>query len=167
MIMEKNTDELKLMKDTINRLTKKVNELEIFIEQVSVPIIPSVLPNTILIPLAGELSPERFQMFIPKILNYVHNSSYTFIIIDFTAISIKEIADLAQLSTCIENLTASLKIMGAEVIVVGFSPQLSQELVKSDLEFIKELKAFSTFKKALEFLMEKMGLALVKVSDSL
>ncbi|PLT33499.1 STAS domain-containing protein [Bacillus sp. V5-8f] len=159
--MERNTSRPELMQDTINRLTMRVNELEDLVDQLAVPIIPSILPKTVLIPVAGELSPERFQMIIPKILNHVHNEGNESVIIDFTALTIKD-AELDVLGTYIQNLTASLHLMGAEVLVVGFSPQFSQELVKSGLPFTNDLKAFSTFKTALQFLMKKKGLALIK-----
>ncbi|WP_052737823.1 hypothetical protein [Bacillus sp. SA1-12] len=100
-------------------------------------------------------------MIIPKILQHVNNSSVDTAIIDFSAISTKDITDLAVLGKYIEDLTGSLKIMGIDVLVVGFTPEFSNELVKSGLSFVKELQAFSSFKTALQRLMKQKGLAIV------
>jgi rsbT co-antagonist protein RsbR len=48
-------------------------------------------------------------------------------------------------------------------MVVGFSPQFAQVMVKSGLSLVKEVNAFS--KSALEFLLKKKGLALTEVSS--
>ncbi|WP_156177983.1 hypothetical protein [Bacillus sp. SA1-12] len=53
--MNTQTKELELQ-DTIRELTKKVKELEELVEQIAVPIIPSILPHTILVPFSGGLS---------------------------------------------------------------------------------------------------------------
>ncbi|MBT2759041.1 STAS domain-containing protein [Mesobacillus foraminis] len=158
-----NTNEYETMHETINQLTKRVTELEQLVELAAVPIIPSIIPNTILIPVYGELSPERFQIIMPKILNQANSINTDTAIIDFTAISHQGIDDLAVLGKQLENLTEALNLMGVQVLFVGFSPQFAQELVKSGLDFIKELKAFSTFRTALQFLMKKKGLALMSI----
>lgn len=161
--MDRNTTESDNMQETINRLTKRVKDLEDLVVQAAVPIIPSIIPHTILIPVFGELSPERFHMIIPKILDYANNVETDTAIIDFTAISTKDIDDMAVLGEDIESLKASLNLMGIEVLFAGFSPQFSQDLVKSGLNLVKEIKAFSTFRTALQYLMKKKNMALINI----
>jgi len=162
--MEKKNNDIKTMQNTINQLQNRVNELEEIIEQTALPIIPSIVPNTLLIPFTGVLSSERFQMIIPKVLNYASDTTTDAVILDFTAISIKNVDNLQSLGKYLKDLIAALNLMGIEVHLVGFSPQLSQVMVKSGLSVVKEVNAFSTFKSALEFLLEKKGLALIKVN---
>ncbi|WP_052948805.1 STAS domain-containing protein [Mesobacillus campisalis] len=162
--MENQTYELEIMKETIQKLNERVASLEDSLNKAAIPIIPSIVPSTILIPFAGELTPERFQMVIPKILDYASKDDIDTAVIDFTAISVKEVGDLAILGTYIEQLNSSLNLMGVQVIAVGFSPEFSRELVQSGLGIIKELKAFANFRAALQYLLKKKGLeiALVK-----
>ncbi|WP_404328507.1 STAS domain-containing protein [Mesobacillus maritimus] len=162
--MEKKSKEMKSMQETIDQLTKRVNELESIIEQAALPIIPSIVPNTLLIPFTGVLSSERFQMIIPKVLNDASGTTDS-VILDFTAISISNVKDLQDLGKYLKDLMAALNLMGIEVHVVGFSPQLAQVMVKSRLSLVKEVNAFSNFKSALEFLLKKKGLALTEVSS--
>ncbi|MGM0901698.1 MAG: STAS domain-containing protein [Bacillota bacterium] len=162
--MEKKSKEMKSMQETIDQLTKRVNELESIIEQAALPIIPSIVPNTLLIPFTGVLSSERFQMIIPKVLNDASGTTDS-VILDFTAISISNVKDLQDLGKYLKDLMAALNLMGIEVHVVGFSPQLAQVMVKSGLSLVKEVNAFSNFKSALEFLLKKKGLALTEVSS--
>ncbi|MET3575692.1 STAS domain-containing protein [Bhargavaea ullalensis] len=155
----------KHLKTTIARLNDQVSSLEKQIEEAHIPIIPSILPNTILIPFAGELSPDRLDRAVTKILNHAAQSRTDSAIVDFTALSLNMVDDLTVLGSFIENLTASLGLMGIRVIVVGISPQFARELVNSGLPIIQHLKAFATFKTALEHLMKIKGLALISVND--
>lgn len=161
--MEMKWNDRKSMQEKIDQLTKKVNELEDYLEQAALPIIPSIVPNTLLIPFTGVLSSERFQMIIPKVLNYASGTPTDSAILDFTAISINNVKDLKILGKYLKDLIAALNLMGIEVHVVGFSPQFAQVMVQSGLSLVKEVNAFSNFKTALEFLLKKKGLALTKI----
>jgi rsbT co-antagonist protein RsbR len=163
--METKNNDTKSMLETINQLQNKVNELEEIIEQTDLPIIPSIVPNTLLIPLTGVLSSERFQMIIPKVLNNASSTPTDAVILDFTAISIRNVENLQSLGKYLKDLITATNLMGIEVHLVGFSPQLAQVMVKSGLSLVKEVNAFSTFKSALEFLLKKKGLALLKINS--
>ncbi|RHW41662.1 STAS domain-containing protein [Neobacillus notoginsengisoli] len=161
--MSKNS-EIQILRDKNRELMERVNELESLVRTVSVPIIPSILPGVILVPLAGEISPQRFDLIIPKILSHAGSKDVDSVILDFSAISMEEIGDLNILGHYLINLTSSLRLVGVQAIVVGIHPQFAQELVMSQVSFIKELKTFSTFKAALQSLMKDKGLSLVEIS---
>jgi rsbT co-antagonist protein RsbR len=165
--MEKKITDMKSMQETINQLQNRVNELEEIIEQTALPIIQSIVPNTLLIPFTGVLSSERFRRIIPKVLNYAGGTTTDAAILDFTAISIRNVEDLQSLGKYLKDLIEALNLMGIEVHLVGFSPQLAQVMVKSGLSLVKEVNAFSTFKSALEFLLKKKGLALLKINSDI
>jgi rsbT co-antagonist protein RsbR len=163
--MEKNLNEMQSRQETIDQLTKRVNELETIIEEAAVPIIPSIVPNTLLIPFTGLLSSERFQMIIPKVLNEASGTTTDSVILDFTAITIHNVKDLQSLGKYLKDLIAALNLMGIEVHVVGFSPQFAQVMVKSGLSLVKEVNASANFKSALQFLLKEKGLALTKINS--
>ena len=147
----------------VNELTQKVEELEALVRDLSVPIIPSVIPETILIPLVGELAPERFQTINQRLLEYVYNRRIQTAIVDFSAITVMEISDFQVLADYVGNMNASMELMGVKLILVGFTPQFAQALVNSGLPLTDQLNTFSTFKSALEFLMKQNGMVFSKV----
>ena len=142
----------------IEVLREKLNEYEQIIIDISAPIIPSIVPETILVPVTGILLPERFERTISKLLKYCSGKDITTIVLDFSAISEKEVGDLDIFGHYINNLTLSLSLVGVEVIYVGFSPSITQNLIISGLSTDTEIKTFMSFKKALQFLMKQKGL---------
>ncbi|MRX72737.1 hypothetical protein GJU40_11310 [Bacillus lacus] len=143
----------------ITELEERIRELETIIEHSSVPIIPSIIPNTVLIPLTGELSPSRFEQIIPRILEGGKIKDVDSAVIDLSAITTKEIENLNIAGHYFRNLIVSLNLLGIQVFFVGFTPALAKELVQTGLPLANELTAFSSFKAALTFLMKKKGLA--------
>jgi rsbT co-antagonist protein RsbR len=143
------------------RLTAKLHEYELLIEELSVPIIPSIIPNTILVPLNGLLTPQRFKMIHEKILQHVHQLHADAVLIDFTGISLEEAGKigLKEVSAQTNVLKNSLELMGVECLFVGFSPQFAQGLVQEGVD-LKGFITHSTFRKGLQYLMAKKGIEL-------
>ncbi|MFC4411902.1 STAS domain-containing protein [Chungangia koreensis] len=149
----------------VQELSQQVENLEALVKELSTPIIPSVIPETILVPLVGELSPERFQTINHRLLEYVYNKRIQTAIIDFSAITVKEISNFEVLAESVGNLNASMDLMGVKLVLVGFTPHFAQELVRSGLSIIDELNTFSSFKTALEYFMKQQGMAFTKVKN--
>ncbi|AZB44139.1 STAS domain-containing protein [Bacillus sp. FJAT-42376] len=157
--MKGEENELDGLKSEIERLKQIVADYEQLIKDLSAPIIPSIIPDTILVPFTGMLYAERFEMMIAKITEYTFSRPVNTAVIDFTAISKKEIGEVSVFGRYVENLTSTLNLMGVQVLYVGFTPAITQVLVESGLSFVKELKTFSTFKTALQYLMKEKGIA--------
>ncbi|WP_409273755.1 STAS domain-containing protein [Neobacillus sp. SCS-31] len=160
--MTENKNELESLREKNKRLENRITELEDLVRTVSAPVIPSIIPGVLLIPLAGTVSSSKFDLIIPELLEQAGGEDIDTAILDFTAISIKGLDDLKILGHYLINLTSSLRLVGSQVLVVGITPGFAQELAKSQLQFIKELQTFSTFKSALQYLMKKKGLSLMK-----
>ena len=146
----------------INVLTDRIKELEAIIQKVSVPMIPSIIPDTLLVPLTFDISVNYFDQVIQIILNYVNNTEFDSIILDFSGFILKDCDNLELFSKNIDNLVSSLKIMGIQVLVVGLSPTFVKDLILCQLPFMNSLPTFSTFKAALEWLMKEKGLVLTR-----
>ncbi|MGD7006521.1 STAS domain-containing protein [Metabacillus sp. 84] len=157
---------IEMLNEEIKMLNQKVDECEQLIKDLSAPIIPSIVPETILIPFNGILYAERFEAMIVKIMDYTFGHNVNTAVIDFTAISKKEIPDLVQFQKCMENLTAALKLMGVQVLYVGFTPAVTKILVESRLDILKEMKTFSSFRTALQFLMKEKGMIFQKADHT-
>ena len=149
----------------IDDLTERIKELEARVHKVSVPMIPSIIPDTLLVPLTFDISVDYFDQVIQIILNYVNNSELDSIILDFSGFILKDCENLEIFGENIENLISSLKIMGIQVLVVGLSPDFVKDLVLCQLPFMNSLHSFSTFKSALEYLMKEKRLVLAKQSQ--
>ncbi|KIL53018.1 STAS domain-containing protein [Jeotgalibacillus campisalis] len=145
-------------------LTKKVQELESTIEDLSAPIISSIIPDTILVPLLGQLSDYRFNHIQSKILQGCVNRQIEHAVIDFTGLTYEDLDEngFELLSRQIDDLTGALQLMGIETLYVGFSPILIQRMVEYGQINLATIHAFSTFRTALQYLMDKKGLVFEK-----
>lgn len=156
--MSKEKEEIAILQEE-NRLLKE--ELAVYkqmVQDISAPIIPSIIPETILVPITGKLSHDRFEAIISSLLNACYGNEVQTVIIDFTAISKKEIGETAVLGQSIDHLVNSLNLMGAETFLVGFTPDFTQELMRSGMRIRSDLNTFLTFRSALQYLMKKKGI---------
>lgn len=151
--------ELDLMREEIKALKEQLKDSQQLIMDISVPIIPSIIPETILVPISGKLSPERFEMIISKIIMIPFDEINT-VIFDFTSISKNEIGEIDVFGHYIQNLTNTLSLIGVQTMYVGFTPIVTQNLINSGLTLVKDLNTFLSFKQALQYLMKEKGLVL-------
>jgi anti-anti-sigma regulatory factor len=163
--MTKELTQIHELKEEIAQLKKQLEESEELIRDISAPIIPSIIPETILVPITGRLSSERFEMIITRILNVSYQEDINTIIIDFSAISEKDICEMDVFGTYVDNLAKAISLMGIEVLFVGFTPSLTQIIVNSGVQEILEVKSFLTFKTALQYLMNQRGLVFQSIKE--
>lgn len=156
--MDPNINETEQLHEEIRQLKEQVDQYENLIKEISAPVIPSIVPDTILIPIVGRLYPERFDAIISKILSVSSSQETNTVIIDFSAITKNEIGELEVFEEYINHMNSALTLMGAQTLYVGFTPAVTQALVHSGLQSIKELHTFSTFRTALAYLMDEKGI---------
>ncbi|GKV66189.1 MULTISPECIES: STAS domain-containing protein [unclassified Sporosarcina] len=153
------TAEIKELKDQIKLYEK-------LIEDLSAPIIPSIVPETILVPLTGALSVERFMHVQDKIVKKIGDNIVNTVVIDFTDIStlaIEENMGYELLSEKIDELINVLRLMGTETIFVGFSPAFAQNLILSNVSGFGKIQAFTTFRMSLQYLLAQKGMEIVSI----
>ncbi|MEG9299075.1 STAS domain-containing protein [Mangrovibacillus sp. Mu-81] len=163
--MSNERTQIQELKEEIAQLKKQLEESEELIRDISAPIIPSIVPETILVPITGRLSPERFDMIITRILNVSYQEEINTIIIDFSAISEKDICEMDVFGTYVDNLAKAISLMGIEVLFVGFTPSLTQIIVNSGVQQILEVKSFLSFKTALQYLMNQRGMKFQHIKE--
>lgn len=140
----------------IQRLQGIIESYERLIAETSVPIIPSIVENTLLIPIVGQLVQERFHLIQTHILNYIgKHRSFNCAVFDFTAVNREEVAELDYQVLAIEigQLNSSLKLMGVRPIYVGFNPQLVREIVTAGVHV--DIETYVNFKTALSDLLKE------------
>lgn len=145
----------------IQQLKATIADYELVIHELSAPIIPSIMENTILVPIAGPLTPTRLESVRAKVLSYFgDHRKMNCVVFDFTGVEIK---DLVQMEFCvltseISKLNTTLKLMGIRPIYVGFNPQLVQEIVHAGGHI--EIETYVNFKTALTVLFKSDGISL-------
>lgn len=140
----------------LQQLRDKVKYYENIINNMSAPVIPSVVPSTILIPIAGYMFKERFDMIQTKALQYAGNHRETErAIFDFTGVTVEDVAsfDYNDLATEIYQLNNSLKLMGIRPIYVGFNPRFVREIVHAGIQV--EIETYVSFRAALQRLLKE------------
>ncbi|MCM3595238.1 STAS domain-containing protein [Metabacillus idriensis] len=156
--MSSEKEQIEELQAEILELKKQLAASAEIIKEISVPIIPSIIPDTILVPITGRLSSERFDQIISKILEVSHSDEISTVIVDFSAISEKEIWELDLFGSYIHNMTSAIRLMGIQILYVGFGPALTQLLVTSGLTNFNEIQSFLTFRTALQYLMSQKGM---------
>lgn len=138
----------------IQELKELVAHYEKVIYNMSTPIIPSVLPNTILVPIAGFIFKDRFEMIRSKVLEYAaKDREAECVIFDFTGVRMHDVEtfDYNVLATELSQLNSALRLMGLRPIYVGFNPRFVREIVHAGIQV--DLEVYTTFRVALQNLL--------------
>ncbi len=138
----------------IKQLQKQLVYYKKLVENMSAPIIPSVVPKTILVPIAGFIFTDRFDMIRTTVLQYAEKHRDTErVIFDFTGVTTDNLMefDYNGLASELSQLNSALGLMGLRAIYVGFNPMFVREIVHAGIQV--ELEVYTTFKIALEHLL--------------
>lgn len=144
---------------TEQEVLKLREELEYYkgiVYSMSSPIIPSIVPKTILVPVAGYIYRERFNNIETSTLHYIsEHREVENVIFDYTGVSTDDLSsmDYNELAMAISSLNSSIKLMGIRPIYVGFSPRLIQEIVRAGVHV--EIETFQSFRTALQGLLHE------------
>lgn len=149
----------------LKELEDKIQEYETIISEMSAPIIPSIVPQTILVPITGLIRAERFDKIRGKLLNFIHNKDIETAIIDLTDISGERVEDicLEEIGRELHEMASSLSLMGVRTFFVGMNPELVKRMVLDGIKL--EAQTFSTFQSALKHLMKENGLEFRKITE--
>lgn len=145
----------------IIKLREDLEYYKSIVYSMSSPIIPSIVPKTILVPVAGYIYRERFNNIQSSTLHYIsEHREVENVIFDYTGVSTDDLSsmDYNELAMAISNLNSSLKLMGIRPIYVGFTPRLIQEIVRAGVHV--EIETFQSFRSALQGLLAETNKSL-------
>lgn len=140
----------------ILELKEKIAYYERIIKNMSTPIIPSIVPKTIMIPIAGYISKERFVNIESQTLEYIgEHRDIEKAVFDFTAVTLEDVEefDYNDLAISISSLNSSLRLMGIRPIYVGFNPRFIQEIVRASIHV--KIETYNSFRVALNHLLKE------------
>jgi anti-anti-sigma regulatory factor len=143
---------------------RDVTEIEIekeknqaLIDELSTPILPTIVENTLLVPLIGELSIERMERMTTKLLNECLNHSAEYVLLDFSGVTTLVDSHLGQE---VQKLTSAVELMGATVLYCGFSTEMVKAMVDFDMK--TDQLSFVSFRSAMRYVAAKIGYRLEK-----
>lgn len=140
----------------IKELKELVAYYQDVIHNMSAPIIPSIVPNTILVPIAGYIFRDRFETIRTKVLDYANTHRDTEqVVFDFTGVTMQDVQafDFNELALELTQLNSAIKLMGVRGIYVGFNPRFVREIVHAGIQV--ELEVYTTFRSALQALLNE------------
>ena len=145
-------------KEEIEQLKATIAEYKEIIKETSVPIITSIIENTILLPIVGYTDKERMEQVRSKVLEYAGDHRGTeAAVFDFSSIRLAEDEGLEMLSLELQLMRSELQLMGIRPIMVGFTPPFVRQLVNAGVA--SEVESYANFKSALQVLMDEKGLS--------
>ncbi|MDN7228697.1 STAS domain-containing protein [Planococcus sp. N064] len=148
----------------IKELKELVLHYENVIHNMSAPIIPSIVPETILVPIAGFIFRDRFETIRTKVLQYAAEHRDTqCVVFDFTGVRVEDVEkfDYNELASELAQLNSAIKLMGIRPIYVGFNPRFVREIVHAGIQV--ELEVFNTFRAALKKLLAESEKSLYSI----
>lgn len=140
----------------IKELKEQLVYYKKLIKNMSAPIIPSIVPRTILMPIAGFIFPDRFEMIRSNVLQYAEKHRDTeCVVFDFTGVTTDDIVkfDYNGLASELSQLNSALGLMGLRAIYAGFNPLFVREIVHAGIQV--ELEVYTTFRVALKQLLSE------------
>jgi rsbT co-antagonist protein RsbR len=108
-------------------------------------------------PLMGELDPERADTVRERVLDAVMKTRARAVLVDLTGLTVAD----ASLASEILRLVKSLRLIGADTLLVGISPQSARALAALHMSF-EEIRSFATLHDGLRAAFQGAGLRVVR-----
>ena len=141
----------------VTKYEEEINTGQSLMEEMYAPIIRTILPDVLLMPITGSLSEERLYKIKEKALYESSAKQASFMVIDFTCMtSLRDDYIVIEL----ETICQSLALLGTEVIYTGLSTTIVRQLVHQGT--IITNKTFATFNQAIHYICQLMGYKLIK-----
>jgi rsbT co-antagonist protein RsbR len=128
--LETQRAELSRTLDDLQSSTEERLRLAETIRELSTPVI-SLYDNIILLTLIGDIDEERAQQFQESLLEGIEQHNAQKAIIDLTGVPVVD----TQVAATLIDATRAARLLGAEVIIVGITPQVAQSIVHLGIDF--------------------------------
>ncbi|QKS71805.1 STAS domain-containing protein [Paenalkalicoccus suaedae] len=119
------------------------------IEELSTPVLPTVLENTLLIPLSGTFTHSRMSHLTSKVLNEITRKDADHCIFDLSSLTLVEVEDFAN---NLIKLVDTVHVIGANAFIVG----IKNEHASYFASVAKQIRSitFLNFREAMHHLFE-------------
>lgn len=158
-LVEQRTSELRV---TIERLEQAQDALQAqaaTIQQLSIPIV-QVWDGILLVSLVGHIDGRRAQHLIEMLLDSIRQRRARLVLLDVTGVTIMDTAVAGYLMRTVQ----AVKLLGAQTMLVGISPQIAQTLVTLGVD-LGSMVAAADLQQGLEMAMAKIGLSVRRAAE--
>ncbi|WP_036228463.1 STAS domain-containing protein [Marinobacterium jannaschii] len=125
-------------------------------EQVAVNIL---WDNILFVALQGTLDSRRTQVMLERVLNKIHETGASVIILDILGVSVVDSAVANHLI----KLGQATKLMGCETVISGISPEIAQTIVQLGVH-LGDTTTTSTIRDALRVALKSTGQEITPLS---
>jgi rsbT co-antagonist protein RsbR len=140
----------------LDEKARTIDAQRALLNELSSPVIP-IWDGILVIPLMGELDPERADVMRERVLDAVMRSRARTVLVDITGLTVTD----AGLASEILHLVKSLRLIGADTLLVGLSPQSARELTALHVRFDR-IRSFATLHDGLRAAFQGAGLRVVR-----
>ena len=144
-------------KDGMAKLKKQAQEI---LEMASVPVVP-VWEGIVLVPLIGTLNSQRTQHLMERLLQRISETNSPVAVLDITGVPT---IDTQTAQHLIETI-ASVRLLGAEVVLTGVRPTIAQTLVHLGIDLSNVLTR-SSLAVGLRMALHLLNLKVVPKAES-
>jgi rsbT co-antagonist protein RsbR len=124
-------------------LLERIDFQEAAIKELSMPIIP-VDDDILVMPLIGTLDSAGIEDLQARGLEAIERTRVRMLLLDITGVSVVD----TQVAKGIVTLAQSVRLLGAEVVLVGVRPEVAQTIIGLGID-LENLRTFSTLQTAL------------------
>ncbi len=114
----------------LTEATAAQSELEAAVQAISTPVVP-LIDGVIVLVLVGEIDQARAAQFTDALLQGIERGSAQIALIDITGVPTVD----SGVAAALLDAAAAARLLGAEVLIVGITPQVAQTLVALDVDF--------------------------------
>lgn len=118
--------------DMQNELLSQTTELErqrALIRELSSPIVP-IAEGILLLPLVGAMDDARATRITESVLNRIVQTQAGIILLDITGVPLVD----THVAGHLMNLTRAVSLLGAQVVLVGISPDIAQTIIQLGID---------------------------------
>lgn len=131
-----------------------------FVQEIWTPITP-LYQGVLLVPLVGELSAERADALMSRLLAELARTDALFVLVDIAGVDNVDKPTAERIT----EMAGVVRISGARMVLVGIKPQMAVTIVKGALS-VQQLITRSSLQAGLEWVLAQMNLGIAPIGRS-
>jgi anti-anti-sigma regulatory factor len=151
---------IKLLRDLLKERELTEDLLRHAIDELSKTPIIQVWDGILALPLIGTIDSLRAKKITENLLNYIVQTGSSIVIMDLTGAPIVD----TQIANNLIKTARAVKLVGAQCILTGISPQIAQSLVNLGVN-LDEIPTCATLRAGLKRAFEMLGIKVVPASS--
>lgn len=158
-VVEQRTSELRVTIERLEQAQAALQAQAATIQQLSIPIV-QVWDGILLVSLVGHIDGQRAQHLIEMLLESIRDRRARMVLLDVTGVTIMDTAVASYLLRTVQ----AVKLLGAQTMLVGISPQIAQTLVTLGVD-LGGMVAAADLQQGLQTAMAKIGLSVQRAAE--